>query len=126
MMKIIPAILLAVLIAGCASAPASPPPAPPPPPPSSSSPSWHVSGKYQSQYPPYVVNAFMSTCTGQDKVAVATCTCGMDYFEQHVPYQRFVQDGIQAGEGLTPPDAAASVQACKPAAGGGGTYRSLG
>ena len=64
----------------------------------------------QAAYPVNIQTNWLNSC--EVNSTVATCECGLTWFEQNVPLQRFEQDQAEFNQGTEPADLVSARQAC--------------
>jgi hypothetical protein len=64
----------------------------------------------QAAYPVNIQTNWLNSCEVDS--TVATCECGLTWFEQNVPLQRFEQDQAEFNQGTEPADLVSARQAC--------------
>ena len=64
----------------------------------------------QAAYPVNIQTNWLNSCEVDS--TVATCQCGLTWFEQNVPLQRFEQDQAEFNQGTEPADLVEARQAC--------------
>jgi hypothetical protein len=64
----------------------------------------------QAAYPVNIQTNWLNSCEVDS--TVATCQCGLTWFEQNVPLQQFEQDQAEFNQGTEPTDLVEARQAC--------------